>query len=138
MTTQGLDAILSKLTGTGITAKNAVDDMRGRKVTGKDRAVVGKVRDVFVDDRERKARFLLVEHGGFFGIGKKTYFIPVDAIRATTSDVVLINDTRDHVAEGPIYDPDVANDRSYQSHVYDHYGYTPYWSAGYAYPGFNF
>ncbi|WP_243071950.1 hypothetical protein [Candidatus Mycolicibacterium alkanivorans] len=25
---------------------------------------VGKVHDVFVDDRERTARFLLVEHGG--------------------------------------------------------------------------
>ena len=73
---------------------------------------VGKVHDVFVDDRERKARFLLVEHGGFLGIDEKQSFIPVDAISRTTSDDVYINDTRDHVAEAPGYDPGLVNDRS--------------------------
>jgi sporulation protein YlmC with PRC-barrel domain len=70
MTSQN-HATLSKLTGTGMTVDNATDDMRGRKVTDKDGKDVGKVQDVFVDDRERKARFLLVEHGGFLGIGEK-------------------------------------------------------------------
>ena len=42
MTTQH-DATLSKLTGTGMTVKNATDDMRGRKVTDKDGKGVGKV-----------------------------------------------------------------------------------------------
>ena len=90
---------LSNLTGTGMTVKNAADDMRGRKVTDKDGKDVGKVHDVFVDDRQRKARLLLVEHGGFLGIDEKKSFIPVDAISLTTSDDVYINDTRDHVAE---------------------------------------
>jgi sporulation protein YlmC with PRC-barrel domain len=92
---------LSNLTGTGMTVKNAADDMRGRKVTDKDGKDVGKVHDVFVDDRQRKARLLLVEHGGFLGIDEKKSFIPVDAISLTTSDDVYINDTRDHVAEAP-------------------------------------
>ena len=80
--------------------------------------------DVFVDHREHTARFLLVEHGGFLGIDEKKSVIPVDAITRTTSDDVYINDTRDHVAEAPGYDPDLVNDRSYQSSIY-------------AYPGFN-
>ena len=74
MTTQDqtqYHATLSKLTGTGMTVNNATDDMRGRKVTDADGKDVGKVHDVFVDGRERKARFLLVEHGGFVGIGEK-------------------------------------------------------------------
>ena len=128
---------LSNLTGTGMTVKNAADDMRGRKVTDKDGKDVGKVHDVFVDHRERKARFLLVEHGGFLGIGEKKSFIPVDAISLTTSDDVYINDTRDHLAEAPGYELDLVNDRSYQSSIYVYYGCAPYWSAGYAYPGFN-
>ncbi len=53
MTSQN-HATLSKLTGTGMTVDNATDDMRGRKVTDKDGKDVGKVQDVFVDDRERK------------------------------------------------------------------------------------
>ena len=47
----------------------------GRKVTDKDGKDVGKVHDVFVDHREHKARFLLVEHGGFLGIDEKKSFI---------------------------------------------------------------
>lgn len=128
---------LSKLTGTGMTVDNATDDMRGRKVTDKDGKDVGKVQDVFVDDSERKARFLLVEHGGFLGIGEKKSFLPVDAITWTTSDDVSINDTRDHIAEAPGYDPELVNDSGYQSSIYGYYGCAPYWSAGYAYPGFN-
>ena len=136
MTTQS-DLTLGKLTGTGMTVKNAVDDMRGRKVTDKDGKGVGKVHDVFVDHREHKARFLLVEHGGFLGIDEKKSVIPVDAITRTTSDDVYLNDTRDHIAEAPGYNPKLVNDGSYQSSIYDYYGCAPYWSAGYAYPGFN-
>jgi sporulation protein YlmC with PRC-barrel domain len=136
MTTRD-DFTLSKLTGTGVTVKNATDDMRGRKVTDKDGKDVGKVHDVFVDHRERKVRFLLVEHGGFLGIGERKSFIPVDAITRTTSDDVYINDTRDHLAEAPGYDPDLVNDRAYQTSIYGYYRCAPNWSAGYVYPDFN-
>jgi hypothetical protein len=50
---------------------------------------------------------------------------------------VSINDTRDHIAEAPGYDPELVNDSGYQSSIYGYYGCAPYWSAGYAYPGFN-
>ena len=136
MTTQD-HVTLSKLIGTGKTVKNAADDIRGRKVKDKDGRDVGKVHDLLVDDRERKVRFLLVEHGGFLGIDEKKSFIPVDAITLTSLDAVFINDTRDHVAEAPGYDPDLVNDRTYHSSIYGYYGYAPYWSAGYTYPGFN-
>jgi sporulation protein YlmC with PRC-barrel domain len=136
MTTRD-DFTLSKLTGTGMTVKNATDDMRGRKVTDKDGKDVGKVHDVFVDHRERKVRFLLVEHGGFLGIGERKSFIPVDAITRTTSDDVYINDTRDHLAEAPGYDPDLVNDRAYQTSIYGYHSCAPHWSAGYVYPDFN-
>jgi hypothetical protein len=34
-------------------------------------------------------------------------------------------------------DPELVNDSGYQSSIYGYYGCAPYWSAGYAYPGFN-
>ena len=71
---------------------------------------------MFVDDRERKARFSCSSNaGGVLGIDEKKSFIPVDAISRTTSDDVYINETRDHVAEAPGYDPGLVNDRGYQS-----------------------
>lgn len=136
MTTQD-NATLSKLSDTGTTVKEPADDIRGRKVKDKDGKDVGKVHDLLIDDRERKVRFLLVEHGGFLGFGEKKSFIPVDAITRITDDGdVFINHTRDHVAAAPGYDPDLINDRTYHGSIYGHYGYAPYWSAGYGYPPF--
>lgn len=131
------NATLSKLTGTGVTVANATDDMRGRKVTDKDGKDFGKVHDVFVDGREHKARYLLVEHDGFLGIAEKKSLIPVDVINATTSDRVSISDTADHIVAAPRYDAGLVNDRTYQSSVCGYYGCAPYWSSGYNYPGFN-
>lgn len=34
--------------------------------------------DLLIDDQEHKVRFLLVEHGGFIGLGETKSFIPVD------------------------------------------------------------
>lgn len=128
---------LIKLTGTVVAVANAADDMRGRQVKDKDHKHFGKVHDVFVDDRERKPRFLVIDHGGLLGIGERKSFLPVDAIKATTSDEVFIEDARDHIVEAPAYDADLMNDRGYQGRIYDHFGYLPYWSPGYVYPHFN-
>jgi sporulation protein YlmC with PRC-barrel domain len=126
-------ATLSKLSDTGKTVDGSANDIRGRKVKDKD---LGKVHDLLIDDSEGKVRFMLVEDGGFLGIGETKSFIPVDAISKITEDEVFINRTRDHVAGAPGYDPDLINDRVYHDSIYSYYGYVPYWGAGYAYPGF--
>jgi sporulation protein YlmC with PRC-barrel domain len=134
MTTQN-NATLSKLSDTGKTVDDAANDIRGRKVKDKDGKDLGKVHDLLIDDDEGKVRFLLIEHGGFLGIGETKSFIPVDAITRITEDEVFINHTRDHVAGAPSYDPALINDRVYHEGIYNYYGYAPYWGAGYGYPG---
>ncbi len=114
----------------------AAADIRGRKVKDKDGKDLGKVHDLLIDDQEHKARFLLVEHGGFLGLGETKSFIPVEAITKITADDVFIDHTRDHVAEAPPYDPEFIDDRSYHGRVYGHYGYTPYWGVGFTDPGY--
>lgn len=131
------DTTLIRLTGTVVKIANATDDMRGRQVKDKDHKHFGRVHDVFVDDRERKPRFLLVAHGGLLGIGDKKSFIPVDVIEATTSDDVFVDDAHDHICGAPAYEEELVNDRDYQSRVCAYYGCSPYWSSGYAYPHFN-
>lgn len=134
MTSQN-NATISKLSDSGQTITPPAADIRGLTVKDKDGQKLGKVHDLLIDDREHKVRFLLVEHGGFLGFGDTKSFIPVDDITEITADDVLINHTREHVAEAPRYDPDLVNDRDYHSSVYGHYGYTPFWGMGYAYPG---
>lgn len=111
------------------------DDIRGRKVEDNEGKDLGKVHDLLIDDREHKVRFLLVEHGGFLGVGETKSFIPVDAITKITAHDVFIDHSREHVALAPAYDPDLVDDRAYHSALYGHYGYVPYWGTGYSYPG---
>ena len=133
MTTQ-TNRTISKLSDSGQSIA-PIDDIRGRTVRDKDGADLGKVHDLLIDDHEHRVRFLLVEHGGFLGLGATESFIPVDDITTITDTLVSINHTREHVAAAPAYNPDLIDARSYHGSIYNHYGYTPYWDPGYHYPG---
>ncbi len=95
------NATISKLSDSGQTVPTSAEDIRGRTVKDKDGQDLGKVHDLFIDDQERKVRFLLVKHGGFLGLGQTQSFIPVDAITKITAGDVLISHTREHVAAAP-------------------------------------
>lgn len=135
MTTENNDT-LSKLSDTGRTIDGAVNDIRGRTVKDKDGKTLGKVHDLLIDGAEGKIRFLLVEHGGFLGMGETKSFIPVDAITRISENEVSIDHTLDHVAGAPGYDPELINDRAYHQGICSYYGYEPYWGARYANPRF--
>lgn len=128
------NATISKLSDSGQTLKPA-DDLRGRTVRDKDGADLGTVHELLIDANEHQVRFLLVEHGGFLGLGATDSLIPVDDITRITDTVVTINHTREHVASAPTYNPDLIDDRGYHDTIYGHYGAIPYWAAGYNYPG---
>lgn len=130
MTTQD-NSTLRRLSETGRTVAITDEDVRGRKVKDKDGKTIGKVDDLLVDEREGRVRFLLVEHGGFLGMGETKSFVPVEAITEITDDEVKINHSAGHVAAAPRYDPDLVEDvildRSYQAGIYNYYGYAPFW-----------
>ena len=128
------NAILYTLGDRGQTVDGSANDVRGREVKDKNGDGIGKVTDLLIDDRELKVRFLVVEHGGFRGFGETMTLMPVDAITKITEDAVFVNQSRERVASAPGYDPHLVDDRSYHSIVYSHYGYAPYWGAGYMYP----
>ncbi len=134
MTSNNDNAILYTLGDRGQTIEGGANDVRGHEVKDKDGAGIGRVADLLIDEREKKVRFLLVEHGGFLGFGEKKTLIPVDAVTKISESEVFIDQSSERVAEAPGYDPDLADDRPYHSGVYDYYGYSPYWGQGYVYP----
>jgi sporulation protein YlmC with PRC-barrel domain len=133
MATYDDNATLLKLSDTDWTVADPAEDIRGRKVLDKQREEIGEVDDLFVDQPEKRVRFLQVASGGFLGLGETKFLIPVDAITKISQDAVHINQMRQSVAGAPRYDPDLV-ERRYLNDLYGYYGYAPYWGPGYVYP----
>ena len=108
---------------------------RDRTVLDRRGEEIGKVSDLIVDDDEAKVRFFEVAFGGVMGIGRTRVLIPVDAVTAVTDDAIRIDQTREHVAGAPVYDPTLVG-RPHWEDLYGYYGYGPYWAPGYVYPGY--
>lgn len=134
-------ATLHKLSDEKLTVKDPEDDVRGRKVLDKAGNDVGSVHDLMIDEIDFKVRFLQVSSGGFLGMGGTMFLIPVDAVTSITPDAVHVDQTREHLAGVPRYDPALATgtadfDPGYYDGLYDYFGYAPYWDPGYRYPAF--
>jgi CBS domain-containing protein/sporulation protein YlmC with PRC-barrel domain len=137
MATNEPRAILVRLSDTNLTLAEQAEDVRGLKVLDVAGEELGTVNDLFIDEAERKVRFLEVSSGGFLGLGATKFLLPVDAITRITADVVYINQSRERVAGAPQYDPNLVEER-YARDVYGHYGYAPYWGADYHYPPYPY
>jgi sporulation protein YlmC with PRC-barrel domain len=128
---------LVKLSDTNLRLADPAEDIRGRKVLDSAGEEIGDVDDLLVDSQKQKVRFLQVASGGFLGLGATKFLLPVDAITRINGPNVYINQTRRHVAGAPRYNPSLV-DEHYASDIYSHYGYAPYWRAGYVYPPYPY
>jgi sporulation protein YlmC with PRC-barrel domain len=126
-------ATLIKLSDTNLTLADSSADVRGRQVLDSSGAGVGEVEDLLIDESERHVRFLQITSGGFLGLGATKLLIPVEAIERLETEHVRINQSREHLANAPQYDPELVEDDLYEN-LYTHYGYSPYWMGGGIYP----
>src|SRR5215211_3643106 len=131
-------AKLIRLSDTELTIANPAEDIRGRMVVDRDGEDLGEVEDLMIDEPEKRVRLLEVASGGFLGLGKTKFLLPVEAITRISDDTVYVNQTRQYIADAPRYDPDLihqeAGERGYYDDVYRYYGYPPYWTPGAVYP----
>ena len=129
---------LVKLGDTELTVGDPNEDVRGRTVLDRNNDEIGHVDALMIDDRDTKVRFLQVAAGGFLGLGERKFLIPVDAITRIDADHVHIDQTRERVANAPVYDPTLVAEHDYYDDLYGYYGYAPYWAPGYAYPAYPY
>lgn len=115
---------------------DSAEDIRGKKVIDKADQTIAQVEDLLIDEQEHKVRFLMVGSGGVGPrrIGKKKFLIPVDAITDIDEAGVHVDQTGDHIADSPEYDPEVVPVPVYWDSVYGWYGYYPFWGSYYRYP----
>lgn len=128
---------LRTMSDADLTTRDEAEDIRDHKVVDAAGEEIGKIDALLIDDQEQKVRFLRVASGGFLGMGKSKVLIPVEAIKKIEENVVHVDQTRDHIANAPAYDPDLVND-SYYENLYTHYDFQPYWGAGYMYPAYPY
>ena len=125
---------LMALSDTDRTIADPAADVRGRKVFDSAGEEIGKVDDLLVDDEENKVRFLRIGTGGFLGVGKQHFLVPVDAVASIEADRVTISRDRARLTDAPAYDPEVTYDPAYYANLYGWWGYNPYWTPGYVDP----
>ncbi len=95
---------------------------------------MGEIDDLLIDDQENKVRFLRIGSGGFLGMGKEHFLVPVEAVTSVDGDRVTIDRGRAQLNDVPGYDPALTYDDTYYSAVYGWWGYGPYWQPGSVYP----
>ena len=64
--------------------------------------------DLYVDRETRLASYLVVSAGGFLGVGKKTFLVPVEEVsRDVGEERVTITVPKEKVLNSPEFDLDV-------------------------------
>jgi sporulation protein YlmC with PRC-barrel domain len=108
METSGQHSNLTKLSETDLPLEESWQDMRGLDVYDVTDEQIGSVQDLYVDREARQPRYLVVSAGGFLGLGKKHFLIPVEEVsRDVGEDRVTVTQRREKVLNSPEFDPDV-------------------------------
>ncbi len=123
--------VLSQLSESNKIVEDPTADVRGRRVVDRGGDEVGRVDDLLIDDVENRVVFLRVSEGGFLGLGKTHYLVPVEAVVTVDRDRVHIDRHRNGMREVPAYDPKLSPAPEYYGDVYGWWGVPPYWGPGY-------
>jgi len=88
---------------------------------------IGHVEDFFIDEADWRIYYLLVDTRNWLP-GRRVLISPdwiTDIVWADSQ--VHVNATREQVKNSPEIDPTGAVDRRYETTLYGHYGFPPYW-----------
>jgi sporulation protein YlmC with PRC-barrel domain len=108
METSGQHSNLTKLSETDLPLEESWQDIRDLDVYDVTDEQIGSVQDLYVDREARQPRYLVVSAGGFLGLGKKHFLIPVEEVsRDVGEDRVTVTQRREKVVNSPEFDPDV-------------------------------
>jgi sporulation protein YlmC with PRC-barrel domain len=79
----------------------------GDKVFNADREHLGKVKDIMINLENAGVEYLVIEFGGFLGLGEKLFAFPLSAFTIDTNEHALIlNKTKEELEKEPGFDKD--------------------------------
>ena len=99
---------LTKLSHSDLPLEEPWQDIRELEVYDVAGEQIGSVADLYVDRETRLASYLDVSAGGFLGVGKKTFLVPVEEVsRDVGEERVTIQVPKEKVLNAPEFDPDL-------------------------------
>src|SRR5215217_2884254 len=99
---------LIKLSELDVPLEESWQDIRDLDVYDAAGEQIGSVEDLYVDRETRLPSYLVVSAGGFLGVGKKTFLVPVEEVsRDVGEERVTVTVPRDKVLTSPEFDLDV-------------------------------
>jgi PRC-barrel domain len=99
---------------------------------------IGSVSDFLFDDASWHIRWLVVDTGNWLS-GSKVLLPPSVLGRLFAKDKVFaIKLTQQQIKDSPEIDTERPVSRQMETHVYDYYGWSPYWDAGFNMGGYGY
>jgi len=107
--------------------------MRASKIIGADVEnangdEIGEIKDMMVDTRNERVRYVVLSHGGVLGIGDKLFAYPMSMVetKGTDRDKLVMNVNKEKLDKAPGFDkkswPDFASNSKYSGEVDKYYG----------------
>lgn len=79
----------------------------GDKIENKKGEHIGKIKDIMLDIRYGKIEYVVIEFGGFFGLGEKLFAVPFDALQLNLHHKDFILDVdKSFMEKAPGFDKD--------------------------------
>ena len=98
---------LTKLSELDLPLEEPWQDIRGLDVYDVVDQQIGSVADLYVDREARQPSYLVVSAGGFLGVGKKHFLIPVEEVsRDVGEERVTVTVPKEKVLNSPEFDLD--------------------------------
>ena len=125
MESSGQHSNLAKLSELDVPLEESWQDIRDLDVYDVADQQIGTVEDLYVDRQARLASYLVVSAGGFLGIGKKHFLIPVEEVsRDVGEERVTVTVPKEKVLNSPEFDPDLGvPDADLQRAIDAYYGH---------------
>ena len=99
---------LIKLSEFDVPLEESWQDIRDLDVYDVAGEQIGSVEDLYVDRETRLPSYLVVSAGGFLGVGKKTFLVPVEEVsRDVGEERVTIQVPKEKLLNSPEFDPGV-------------------------------
>ena len=99
---------LTKLSDSDLPLEEPWQDIRDLAVYDVAGEQIGSVADLYVDRETRLVSYLVVSAGGFLGVGKKHFLVPVEEVsRDVGEERVTITVPKEKVLNSPEFDQDI-------------------------------
>ncbi len=108
------------------------DELVGRDVVNAQDESLGEIEDVMIDPMSGRIAYVVIEHGGFIGIGQDHFAVPWRAMQFVpgSEDTLLLDIPEDRLENAPRFSSDDETPlerREWVTSVHNYYGVEPYW-----------